>query len=368
MRPINAVWNARRPVSAMSTVKVMGVTAASSAITATSLTAASSAAKLRLGLAALLLVGTAVALTPSPSHAQAYPNKPIRVSLGYTTGGAADGAMRPLARVLEGLLGQSIIIEPKPGAAGAVAADQIAKSTPDGYSLYFADSGPLAIAPHLGKLSYNPLTSFSYIGAVCTLPSILVIHPTTPAQNVSELIALAKREPAKWSYGTSGVAGPHHMSGEYFKSFNGINLLHIPYKGGGPAMTDLMGGQIPVMFSSLAPAVGPVKTGRIRALAVTSMKRSAAFPDVPTLDELGMNGFDSSAWFGLIGPPNLPAEVMQRMSQALVKASEDKALLENYKQQGCDADFHSPASTLEKVKADLAKWGRVIKDANIKVE
>ena len=319
-------------------------------------------------LLALLAAGVMSSLMPVVAQAQSYPNKPIRVSLGYTTGGAADGAMRPLARVLEGILGQPIIIEPKPGAAGAVAADQIAKATPDGYSLYFADSGPLSIAPHLGKLGYNPLTSFTYIGAVCTLPSILVVHPSVPAQTVSELIALAKREPAKWSYGSSGIAGPHHMSGEYFKSFNGISLLHIPYKGGGPAMTDLMGGQVPMMFSSLAPAVCPVKTGRIRALAVTSIKRSAAFPEVPTLDELGMKGFESSAWFGLIGPANLPIEVVKRLAQALVKASEDKGLLENYKQQGCNADFNSPAATLEKVKADFAKWGTVIKDANIKVD
>ena len=339
---------------------------------------------------ALLAAGAVFHLTPVASQAQGYPNKPIRVyttggaaegamrplarklegalgSLGYNTGGAADSAMRPLARVLEGMLGQSIIIEPKPGAGGAVAADQIAKVTPDGYSLYFTDSGPLSIAPHLGKLGYNPLTSFTYVGAVCMQPSILLIHLSVPAQTVNDLVALAKREPAKWSYATSGVAGPHHMSGEYFKSFNRISLLHIPYNGGVPAMTDLMGGQVPMMFSSLTSAVGPVKTGRIRALAVTSLKRSAAFPDVPTLDELGMKGFESSAWFGLIGPANLPAEVVQRLAQALKKASEDPGLLENYRQQGCDADFHSPAATLEKVKADFAKWGKVIRDANIKV-
>lgn len=317
---------------------------------------------------ALLLAGAMSALASAPGQAQSYPNKPIRVFLGYTAGGASDGAMRPLAKVLEGVLGQPIIIEPKPGAAGAVAADQIAKATADGYTLYFADSGPLTVAPHLGKLNYNPVSSFTHLGAVCTVPSILVTHPSVPAQTVAELVALTKREPAKWSYGTSGIAGPHHMSGEYFKSFTGASLLHIPYKGGAPAMTDLMGGQVPIMFSSLAPAVGPVKNGRIRALAVTSAKRSAAFPDVPTLDELGLKGYESSAWFDLIGPANLPAEVVQRLSQALQKAGEDKALLENFKQQGCDPDFNPPAATLEKLKADFAKWGRVIKDANIKVE
>ena len=198
------------------------------------------------------------------AHAQPYPNKPVRVFLGYTPGGASDGAMRPLAKVLEGVLGQAIIIEPKPGAAGAVAADQVSKAAADGYTLYFADSGPLTVAPHLTKLAYNPLTSFTHLGSVCVLPSILVTHPSVPAQSVAELVALTKREPVKWSYGTSGIAGPHHMSGEYFKSFTGANLLHIPYKGGAPAMTDLIGGQVPVMFSSLGPAVGPVKNGRIR--------------------------------------------------------------------------------------------------------
>ena len=307
-------------------------------------------------------------LNPCQAQAQTYPNKLIRVFIGYTTGGAADGAMRPLAKVLEGILGQSIIIDPKPGAAGAVAADLISKVAADGYTVYFSDSSPLTIAPHLGKLGYNPFTSFTYIGTACTLPSILVTHPSVPAQTVNELIALTKREPSKWSYGTSGVAGPHHISGEYFKSFTGANLLHIPYKGGAPAMTDLMGGQVPTMFSSLAPAVGPVKSGRIRALAVTSIKRSAAFPDVPTFDELGLKGFDSTSWLGLIGPANLPSEVVQRFAQALVKASEDKGLQENYKQQGCDPDFNSPVVTLEKVKADFAKWGKVIRDANIKAE
>ena len=320
----------------------------------------------------ILLSGAAIAVALAPAaqsaFAQPYPNKPVRVFLGYTAGGASDGAMRPLAKVLEGLLGQAIIIEPKPGAAGAVAADQVSKAAADGYTLYFADSGPLTVGPHLTKVAYNPLTSFTHLGSVCVLPSLLVTHPSVPAQSVADLVALSKREPAKWSYGTSGIAGPHHISGEYFKSFTGASLLHIPYKGGAPAMTDLMGGQVPMMFSSLGPAVGPVKNGRIRALAVTSAKRSGAFPDVPTLDELGLKGFEASAWFGLVGPANLPAEVVQRLSQALLKAGDDKALADNFKQQGCDPDFNGPVATLEKVKSDYAKWGKVIKDANIKID
>ena len=300
--------------------------------------------------------------------AQGYPSKPVRIVLGYTPGGAADTAMRPLARVLEPLLGQSIVIEPRPGAAGGVAAEFISKVGPDGYTLYFADGGPFTTAPHLTKVNYHYLNSFTHIGHVCSTGSILVVHPSSPFKSVAEVVAAAKKEPDKWSYGTSGIAGPHHFSGELFKSATGVNLLHIPYKGGAPAMTDLLGNQVPMLFSSLAPVVGPLKAGKLRALAVTSPKRSGAFPDVPTLDELGLKGFDSTGWFELMGPAGLPAEVVSRLSQALQKAGEDRSLQDQYRQSGCDAEFLSPVQTVEKVKSDFLKWGKVIRDAGIKAE
>src|SRR6185295_7160217 len=240
------------------------------------------------------------------AQAQGYPGKPIRVVIGYAPGGAADAGIRPLARVLEPLLGQPIIIENKPGNAGGVAMEFIAKAPADGYTLYYFDSGPLTVAPHMAKVGYDILKSFTHLGHVCGSGSMLVVHPSTPFRSVADVIAASKREPDKWSYGTSGVGVPHHLSGEYFKSVTGAKLLHIPYKGGGPAMTDLMGGQVPMLFSSLGPAVGAVKSGKIRALAVTSLTRSAAFPDVPTMDELGLKGFDSTAWYGLLGPAGLP--------------------------------------------------------------
>ena len=301
-------------------------------------------------------------------HAQTYPSKPIRLVIGYSPGGSAEAGARPLAKVLEPLLGQPLVFEYKPGAAAGVATEYIAKAAPDGYTLYYADSGPLTVAPHLTKIGYNSLSSFTHLGHVCGSGSMLVVHPSTPFNSVADVIAASKRDPSKWSYGTSGVAGPHHLSGEYFKSVTGANLLHIPYKGGGPAMTDLMGGQVPMLFSSLGPAVGAVKSGKIRALAVTSPMRSGAFPDVPTMDELGLKGFDSTAWYGLVGPAGLPPEVISRLSQALLKAGEDKHLREQLNATGCDADFLNPAQTVDKIKADLAKWGRVIKEANIKVD
>jgi tripartite-type tricarboxylate transporter receptor subunit TctC len=313
-------------------------------------------------LVALLVVSASAAL------AQGYPNKPIRVLIGYAPGGSADAGVRPLARALEPLLGQPLIIENRPGNAGGVAMEAIARAPADGYTLYYFDSGPLTVAPHLSKVGYHNLTSFTHLGHVCGSGSLLVVHPSTPFHSVQDVINLSKKEKDKWSYGTSGVGGPHHLSGEYFKAVTGASLLHVPYKGGGPAMTDLMGAQIPILFSSLGPAVGAVKGGKIRAIAVTSLTRSPAFPDVPTMDEVGLKGFDSTAWYGVLGPAGLPQEVVARWTQALAKAGADKSLLERINATGCDAEILTPAQTVEKIKVDYAKWGDVVKEANIKAE
>jgi tripartite-type tricarboxylate transporter receptor subunit TctC len=315
----------------------------------------------------LAAVACLFALVPA-ALAQSYPGKPIRLMIGYTAGGSAEAGARPLARALEPLLGQPLVFEYRPGNAGGVAMEAIAKAPNDGYTLYYFDSGPLTVAPHLAKVGYHNLTSFTHLGHVCGSGSLLVVHASTPFKSVADVVEASKREPNKWSYGTSGVGGPHHLSGEYFKSVTGADLLHVPYKGGGPAMTDLMGGQIPMLFSSLGPAVGAVKSGKIRALAVTSPQRSAAFPDVPTMDEVGLKGFDSTAWYGLLGPVGLPQEVVTRLTQALAKAGSDKKLLEQINATGCDTEILTPAQTVEKIKADYAKWGRVVKEANIKAE
>jgi len=293
--------------------------------------------------AAILAAGIAAAAAWAPQlGAQGYPKKPIRIVIGYAPGGSAEAGARPLAKVLEALLGQPLIFDYRPGAAAVVATEFVAKAPPDGYTLYYFDSGPLTIAPHLNKVGYRSLDSFTHLGHVCGSGSLLVVHPSTPFKSVADVIAASKREPDKWSYGTSGVGGPHHLSGEYFKNVTGASLLHIPYKGGGPAMTDLMGGQIPMLFSSLGPAVGAVKSGKIRPLAVTSLARSAAFPEVPTMDELGIKGFDSTAWYGLLGPAGLPREVTERITQALARAGKDKELLERINATGCDTEILTP--------------------------
>ena len=312
-------------------------------------------------------IAAAAACAPQ-LHAQGYPNKPVHIIVGYTTGGSADAGLRPLARVLEPLLGQPIIIEYRPGAAGGVAMEYIAKVPADGYMLYYADNGPLTIAPHVNKVAYDSLKSFTHLGHVCGSGSMLVVHASTPFKTMDDVITISKREPDKWSYGTSGVGGPHHLSGEYFKSVTGAKLLHVPYKGGGPAMTDLMGGQVPMLFSSLGPIVGAVKSGKIRPLAVTSLKRSAAFPDVPTTDELGLKGFESTGWYGLVGPAGLPNEVSARIADALQKAKSDNTMRDQLNATGCDAEILTPAQTVDKIRADYAKWGKVVREANIKAE
>ena len=304
----------------------------------------------------------------SCAFAQSYPNKPIRLMIGYAPGGSAEAGARPLARALEPILGQPLVFEYRPGNAGGVAMEAISRASPDGYTIYYFDSGPLTVAPHLSKVGYHNLNSFTHLGHVCGSGSLLVVHPSTPFKRMQDVIELSKKEPNKWSYGTSGVGGPHHLSGEYFKSVTGANLLHVPYKGGGPAMTDLMGGQVPMLFSSLGPSVGAVKAGKIRALAVTSLRRSGAFPDVPTMDEIGLKGFDSTAWYGLLGPAGLSQEVVTRLTRAMQTAGQDKTLQAQLNATGCDADFLAPQQTVEKLRADFAKWGRVIKDAGIKTD
>jgi tripartite-type tricarboxylate transporter receptor subunit TctC len=310
----------------------------------------------------------ALLLCASAASAQSYPSKPIRLMIGYTAGGSAEAGARPLARALEPILGQPLVFEYRPGNAGNVAMEALSRAPADGYTLYYFDSGPLTVGPHVNKVSYDYLKSFTQLGHVCGSGSLLVVHPSTPFQKMQEVIDLSKRDPDKWSYGTSGIGGPHHLSGEYFKSVTGAKLLHVPYKGGGPAMTDLMGGQVPILFSSLGPAVGAVKSGKIRALAVTSPQRAKAFPDVPTMDELGIKGFDSTAWYGVAGPAGLPQEVVARWTQALAKVAGDKAVMNQIDATGCDTNIMTPAQTVERIKVDYLKWGNVVKQAQIKPE
>ncbi len=318
----------------------------------------------------LRLAGFASILAASAGivHAQAWPVKPIRLVIAYTPGGAAEGTLRTFSQKLEALLGQQLVVEYKPGAGATIGADYASKAAPDGYTLHLIDNGPLTIVPAGKKLPYDPIKSFTYIGLVNVGGTVLMGHSSVQANTFDELVKLARAKPGSLSYGTSGIGGTGHMSGELFKGVAKLDIVHVPYKGGGPAMAELLGGQIPLLFSSLTPAVPHIKSGKLKAYAVTSLARSSAIPDVPTVSELGFPGFEAVTYFGLVGPAGLPKEIVDKTSSALLTALKDRDVQEAIKKQGYEPMPSTAEAMVERVRADLAKWTKVIKDVGITLE
>jgi len=309
---------------------------------------------------------TAFCLTAlvSPVSAE-YPDKPIRMVVGYAPGGAADKLVRPITDRLARVLKQPFVIDYKPGAGAALAAELTAKAPADGYTLHITDSGPMTILPHMRKLGYDPLSSFTPISMVGGGGVIVVVLPSSKATDMKSLIELAKKDPKNWSYGTSGVGGVGHLAGEQFKAAAKINIDHIPYKGGSPAITELLGGHVPLLFSSLGAAASHIQAGRLRALADSSGKRSSMFPDVPTMAEAGFPGFDASIWFSIVGPAGLPKEVMDKLVPALTSVMKDPEVILAIKREGYDPMPMTPQQTAERIKSDFELWGKTVKSANI---
>jgi len=312
------------------------------------------------------LLTTAFCLTAlvSPVSAE-YPDKPIRMVVGYAPGGAADKLVRPITDRLSRVLKQPFVIDYKPGAGAALAAELTAKAPADGYTLHITDSGPMTILPHMRKLGYDPLSSFTPISMVGGGGVIVVVVPSSKATDMKSLIELAKKDPKNWSYGTSGVGGVGHLAGEQFKAAAKINIDHIPYKGGSPAITELLGGHVPLLFSSLGAAASHIQAGRLRALADSSGKRSSMFPDVPTMAEAGFPGFDASIWFSIVGPAGLPKEVMDKLVPALTSVMKDPEVILAIKREGYDPMPMTPQQTAERIKSDFELWGKTVKSANI---
>ncbi len=302
------------------------------------------------------------------AHAQAWPVKPIRLVIGYTPGGAAEGTLRTFSQKLEALLGQQLVVDYKPGAGATIGADYASKAAPDGYTLHLIDNGPLTIVPAGKKVPYDPIKSFTFIGLVNVGGTVLMGHPSVQANTFDDVLKIARAKPGSLSYGTSGIGGTGHMSGELFKSVAKLDIVHVPYKGGGPAMAELLGGQIPLLFSSLTPAVPHIKAGKLRAYAVTSLARSSAIPDVPTVAELGYPGFEAVTYFGLVGPAGLPREIVAKTSDALLTVLKDKDVQEAIKKQGYEPMPSTPEAMAERIRIDLAKWTKVIKDVGITLE
>ena len=315
-----------------------------------------------LALASILLM---TGLTSA--HAE-WPDKPIKVLVGYAPGGAADKLIRPVADKLSKMLGQQFIIDYKPGAGATIALDQTAKAAPDGYTLHITDSGPMTIVPNMRKTPYDPLKDFTPISMIGGGGTVIVVLPNSPAKDVKTFVELAKKDPKNWSYGTSGVGGVGHLAGEQFKVAAGLDITHVPYKGGNPAISELLGGHVPVLFSSLGSAAPHIKSGKVVALADTSSKRSSTFPNVPTLAESGYPGFDATIWFGIVGPAGLPKSVMDKLVPALDKVMQDPEVIEAIKREGYDPMVMTPKQTGERIASDLASWGKTVKSANIKAE
>ena len=310
------------------------------------------------------VLGVLLALVMSPAQA-AYPDHPIKVVNGFAAGGGSDILLRTIIPAISENLGQQIIVEYRTGAGGNLAMEAVAKAAPDGYTLLMGTPG-LATNPSLyANLPFDPQKAFAPISLVGTVPNVLVVNPELPAKSVSELVALAKRTPGKLNYASPGVGTSLHLAGELFKLDTGTDIVHVAYKGGSQAQTDVMGGQVQMMFNVLPSALPQIQAGKLRALAVTSTTRAASLPDVPTMVEAGVPGYSAITWNGLLAPARTPPEVIARLNDAIVKAMRSpdmKALLTKI---GQDPAWSTPEEFASFLRDETAKWTKVIKATGI---
>jgi tripartite-type tricarboxylate transporter receptor subunit TctC len=315
----------------------------------------------------ILLALTAV--TAAAQGAASYPNKPIKIIVPFPPGGATDILARAIGAELQKTFNQSVIVENKPGGGGNLGADAVAKSAPDGYTLVMGTVGTHAINMSLySKMPYDAVKDFEPVVLVAGVPNLLVVHPSVAAKNVKELTALAKAMPGKLNVASSGNGTSIHMAAELYKVMAGVDILHVPYKGSSPAVTDLLGGQVQLMFDNMPSALPHAKAGKLRALAVTSMKRSAAFPDVPTMDEEGLKGFDATSWFGLLAPAGTPKDITAKLNKAAVAALATAEMKERLAANGADPVGNSPAEFAAFIKAENEKWAKIVKASGARVD
>jgi tripartite-type tricarboxylate transporter receptor subunit TctC len=311
----------------------------------------------------------ALALAAASAMASAYPDKPIRLVIPFPAGGGADAMARPLAHRLTTQLGQPVVLDHRTGAGGTIAAENVASAAPDGYTLMFATLGTHAINASLyAKLRYDPIKDFAPVALTHVAPRVLVVHPSVPANSVKELIALAKASPGKLSFGSSGNGGVNHLSGELFKSMAGVDMIHVPYKGAAPAAVDLLGGRLTMVFDSIVVWSDHIKTGKVRALGVSSLGRSGALPAVPTIAEAGLPGFDVANWLGVLAPARTPAAVVQRLSAEIKVAMADPEMRQQLLGVGIDPTYGGPEAFAEVIRRDIAKWAAVVKTTGARID
>lgn len=313
------------------------------------------------GILALAGAGTFAA-------AQQYPSKPITLIVPFPSGGTTDVLARSLGQELAKNLGQPVIVENKPGAGSTLGADYVARAPADGYTLLMGAVHHTIATSVYTKLGYDFQKDFSPITTVALVPNVLVVNPKVPANNVQELIALAKTSPGKLTYGSNGVGTGQHLIGAQFENMGGIKLLHVPYKGSGPLTTDLLGGQIDMSFDTITPVLAQVKSGKLRALAITTAQRSPALPDVPTMDESGLKGFDMGTWFGVLAPAGTPPAVVARLNGEMVKIIHSAGFRERMAEIGANPVGDTTAQMAARIKDDTARYGVLVRKANISLE
>jgi tripartite-type tricarboxylate transporter receptor subunit TctC len=307
----------------------------------------------------MLAAGAAMAQAP-------YPSRPITMVVGFAPGGGTDTASRIIAKKLAEYLGQSVLVENKAGAGGNIATDYVVKAPPDGYTILLASVGAMAITPHLPpKPPYDPLRDLAPITMAVMFPNVLVVHPSVPANTLAEFVALAKAKPGAINYGSSGVGNLGHLAGELFRSVARIDIVHVPYKGGGPATTDLLGGQIAAVFATPASVVGHIKAGRLRALATTGAQRSQAMPEVPTIAESGYPGYEATNWYAYVAPVRTPKEILVRLNQELVKVLSAPEVREQLLSHGLEPMPGTSEALAKYAEREYATWGRVVREARI---
>lgn len=315
------------------------------------------------------LFALAVLLFPWPVFAQAYPNRYITLVVGFTAGGAADLVGRTVGAELARILGQQVVIENRPGAGGTIGAEAVARATPNGYTLLVGGIAPNAIAHSLyPNLSYDSTKDFAPISLLAENPNMLVVHPSVPARSVAELIQLARQRPGKLTYGSGGNGSSQHLAAELFKSMAKVSILHVPYKGPPEAVNALLGGEIDLMFPPIVNAIPFMKTGKLKALGVTTLKRSPVSPDVPTVAESGLPGFEQTTWNALLAPAGTPPAIISKLNDATVKALMSKDVISKLESLGLTVITSTPEQLAAHVKKEIDKWGKVIRESGAKVD
>jgi tripartite-type tricarboxylate transporter receptor subunit TctC len=303
------------------------------------------------------------------ADAQPYPNRPIRFVVPYQPGGSSDLAARIIGQKLSESLGQPVVIDNRPGAGANLGTEIVAKAAPDGYTLLLGSTGPNAVnATLFTSLPFDPLTSFVPISLVSTSTSFLTVNLDVPVRSVPELIALAKSSPTELTYGSAGNGSSPHIAGEVFKAMTGVKMTHIPYKSSPPGLVDLVGGRIQVMFPSGANALSLIKTGKIRVLAVTSASRSTLLPDVPTIAEAGLPGYEVVFWFGVLAPAGTPPEIVAKLNSEINKILKMPDVREKMTATGDFPQGSTPEEFMQLIRTDITRWGKVVKDSGAKVD